>query len=381
MTMEGKIVEAYTAEHREELRRLTETLCRIPAPLNGERARAEFCKAWLEARGAKDVRLDGADNAVLELNAGASGRLTVFMAHTDTVFPDTAPMEVRRENGRMLCPGVGDDTANLAVLLLAARFLLERDIRPAGGFLLAANSGEEGLGNLKGCRRLMEDYRGRVARVISFDGYEDQIWNRAVGSSRYRVTLRTEGGHSFRDFGCRNAIAQLAQMIGALYAIRPVWGPAGSTTTYNVGAIRGGTSVNTIAQEASMLYEYRSDAAEGLAGMEEAFQSVAAAWRAMGVSVEVESLGRRPCASPDLDQAAQRELTEQCAAILKRCTGRVPRVESGSTDCNIPLSLGIPALSFGVCAGGGAHTREEWIETDSLERGLRIAIETMLRFA
>ena len=375
--MEMEQIKAYAAAHADEARQLTEELCRIPAPSGKERARAEFCRDWLERCGTKDVRIDGADNMVLELNAAGSDALTVLMAHTDTVFPDTEPMEVHQEGGRLLCPGVGDDTANLAVLLLAARFLLEQGISPKHGLVIAANSGEEGLGNLRGSRQLMADYRGRVARMISFDGYYNRLWNKAVGSARYRVTVRTRGGHSFRDFGAPNAIALLAEIISALYDIQPHWGPAGTVTTYNVGMVQGGTSVNTIAQEASMLYEYRSDEAAGLRGMEEAFLAVVEDFRVRGADIEVESLGVRPCGE-GVDPVAQAALSDWSEALLRRYTGGNIVVEPASTDCNIPLSLGIPAVSFGLCGGGGAHTRQEWIETASLETGLCIALETVL---
>ena len=296
----------------EELKALVEELCRIPAPSGSERARAEFCKNWLEQYGAKTVRVDEADNAVLELNAESSRNLTVLMAHTDTVFPDTEPFAVQHDGGRMCCPGVGDDTANLAVLLMAARYLLEQGICPKDGLLIVANSGEEGLGNLRGCRQLMGDYKGRVARVISFDGYYDRLWNKAVGSGRYEVTIRTQGGHSFRDFGTPNAIALMAQLVSQLYAIVPDFGPEGSATTYNVGVIRGGTSVNTVAQEASILYEYRADSAEGLRGMEEAFRCIVAEWERRGVDIAVTSLGVRPC-EEHLDPSAQKNLSPlQC---------------------------------------------------------------------
>ena len=375
--MEMEQIKAYAAAHADEARQLTEELCRIPAPSGKERARAEFCRDWLERCGTKDVRIDGADNMVLELNAAGSDALTVLMAHTDTVFPDTEPMEVHQEGGRLLCPGVGDDTANLAVLLLAARFLLEQGISPKHGLVIAANSGEEGLGNLRGSRQLMADYRGRVARMISFDGYYNRLWNKAVGSARYRVTVRTRGGHSFRDFGAPNAIALLAEIISALYDIQPHWGPAGTVTTYNVGMVQGGTSVNTIAQETSMLYEYRSDEAAGLRGMEEAFLAVVEDFRVRGADIEVESLGVRPCGE-GVDPVAQAALSDWSEALLRRYTGGNIVVEPASTDCNIPLSLGIPAVSFGLCGGGGAHTRQEWIETASLETGLCIALETVL---
>ena len=378
--MEMEQIKAYAAAHADEARQLTEELCRIPAPSGKERARAEFCKAWLERYGAQNVRIDSADNMVLELNVAGSDALTVLMAHTDTVFPDTEPMEVHQEGGRLLCPGVGDDTANLAVLLLAARFLLEQGISPKHGLVIAANSGEEGLGNLRGSRQLMADYRGRVARMISFDGYYNRLWNKAVGSARYRVTVRTRGGHSFRDFGAPNAIALLAEIISALYDIQPHWGPAGTVTTYNVGMVQGGTSVNTIAQETSMLYEYRSDEAAGLRGMEEAFLAVVEDFRVRGADIEMESLGVRPCGE-GVDPVAQAALSDWSEALLRRYTGGNIVVEPASTDCNIPLSQGIPAVSFGLCDGGGAHTRQEWIETASLETGLCIALETMLRFS
>jgi acetylornithine deacetylase/succinyl-diaminopimelate desuccinylase-like protein len=375
--MEREEILAYAAARAEETAALTEALCRIPAPSGKERNRAEFCKDWLERHGARKVRIDDADNAVLELNAEDSRALTVVTAHTDTVFPDTEPMEPRRAGDRLLCPGAGDDTANLAALLMAARCLLEQGIRPERGLVIAANSGEEGLGNLRGCRRLMEAYRGRVARMISFDGYLDRLWNRAVGSSRFRISVRTQGGHSFRDFGTPNAIVRLSELIEALYAVRPCWGPPETVTTYNVGAVCGGTSVNTIAQEASMLYEYRSDDAAGLRGMDAAFRAAVETVRAKGTDVEIVHLGTRPCGE-GVDPAAQQALTALCGGILQAHTGRMPVIESASTDCNIPLSLGIPAVSFGLCRGGGAHTREEWVELSSLETGIAAAVETLL---
>lgn len=235
MTVHREEIEQYIAAHSAELRQLTETLCRIPAPNRQERARVEFCKFWQEGRGARGIRIDEADNMVWEL-------------------------------------------------------------------------------------------------------------------------------------------------IGALYAIRPHWGPEGTVTTYNVGTVQGGTSVNTVAQEASMLYEYRSDEAAGLRGMEAAFQAVVEDFRTRGVQVEVEPLGTRPCGE-GVDPAAQRALSDWSEALLRHHTGGEIIVEPASTDCNIPLSLGLPAVSFGLCDGGGAHTREEWIETASLETGLRIALETLLHFA
>ncbi|SFP36071.1 Acetylornithine deacetylase/Succinyl-diaminopimelate desuccinylase [Oscillibacter sp. PC13] len=369
----------YIETHLAELHDLVKTLCQIPAPSGLERARAEFCCQWLERHGVKGVCLDAADNAILALNAYGQQKLTVFTAHTDTVFSDTTPFLPEEESGILRCPGVYDDTANLAVLLMAARFLAEHDVQPADGMLIVADSGEEGLGNLRGCRRLLKDYQGRIARLISFDLTYDQICAQAVGSSRYRVTVGGEGGHSFFDFGCQSAIDGLAQLISALYAVPIPQDSNGSKTTYNVGIIEGGTSINTIAQQASMLYEYRSDSVSCLVEMERSFHAVLTEARNRGWKVNAELLGTRPCAN-NLDADCQRALIETCSQIIDTHTGSVPAVVSGSTDCNIPLSMGIPAVSFGLCSGKGAHTRKEQLETASLKTGLGIALDVMLHF-
>ncbi len=359
-----------------ELYQLIEKLCGIPAPSHHEERRAEFCKNWLIENGAPagQVQIDAALNVVYKI-PGRSDQVAVFMAHTDTVFPDMEPMPYQEENGRMYAPGVGDDTANLAVLLLLARYVTQRGLVPDCTVLFVANSCEEGLGNLKGCRQLMQDYGEQTVEVISFDGYYNGLANDAVGSTRYQVTVRTEGGHSFGNFGNRNAIHQLAMIIDELYRIQV---PAQAKTTYNVGVISGGTSVNTIAQDASMLYEYRSESLTCQEYMKKAFETVIQRHREAGLEIEVEVLGNRPCAGT-IDQQRQQALTDELCAIIQRHSGKEPTVSASSTDCNIPLSMGINAACFGVCLGGGAHTRGEWIEKASLKTGFAIAGEAVLR--
>ena len=365
----------YTEASQQELEELILTLCRIPAPSHQEDARAAFCLDWFQKAGGKDVCIDDAKNVVCRWNAGTDKPLLIFMAHTDTVFPDLEPMEPVVESDKIYCPGVGDDTANLAVLMLSARYLLQHDIASDYEVLFVANSCEEGLGNLKGSRQLMQDYASRTAAVISFDGYMQGISNRAVGSARYKVTLRTEGGHSYGSFGNRNAIHLLASMITTLYDIKI---PDGlGRTTYNVGLIEGGTSVNTIAQNASMLYEYRSDDRKGLAFMKNAFEKVVEAYRAMDIPVEVELIGERPCSgTPDPEK--MRMLEETASAVIRTYGGMNPGFGAGSTDCNIPLSMDIPAICPGVVTGGKAHTREEFIDRDSLGPGLKVGLSLML---
>lgn len=368
-------VEKYLTETQEELLGLIKDLCRIPAPSHKEQNRAAFCKKWLQDAGAKGVYIDEALNVVYPI-ACDKGSIVVFMAHTDTVFPDLKPMPMTEKDGKLYCPGVCDDTANLAVLMMMAKYVTQRGLEPKQGLLFVANSCEEGLGNLKGSRQIMKDYGERIQAVFSFDGGYTGISNNAVGSTRYRVEVKTEGGHSYGSFGNRNAIAYLASMIQTLYNMKV---PTKAKTTFNVGMVSGGTSVNTIAQQAEMLYEYRSEDRACLAVMERMFGAVVEAYRAMDIEVNVEILGQRPCKG-DVDETEQERLTKKCLDIVTKYVGSVPECSAGSTDCNIPLSMGIPAVCVGVCHGQGAHTREEWLEISSLKAGSRVGAALILDY-
>ena len=367
----------YVSNHMPELIDLIKQLCLIPAPSNHEEERARFCHDWLKAAGYKNVYIDSALNAVCTLG-DLSGEIVIIMAHTDTVFPDTQPMPIREEDGKLHCPGVCDDTANLAMLLMTAKYLAQNNLEPACGLVLAANAGEEGLGNLKGSRKLLADYGKNTREVISLDGSWLAIANEAVGSSRYRVELKTEGGHSFSSFGNKNAIHQLAVLINSIYSIK-VPSDGKSRTTYNVGQIKGGTSVNTIAQQAEMLVEFRSDRAEFLSQLDGMFASLVEAHRKMGLDISVELVGSRPCSGP-VDPARQKDLTDRYSQLMASLTGHEPAVVSSSTDCNIPLSMGIPAVSFGALLGAGAHTREEWLDLASLTKGWPLVMATVLGY-
>jgi len=362
----------YLHDHAESALQLLVDLARIPAPSNREERRAAFCLDWLRSHGAQTAYLDDALNVIYPLGDTGDNDLMVFMAHSDVVFPDTTPLPLRIENGRIYCPGVGDDTANAVALLTAAGYIAEQKLSPKNcGVLLVINSGEEGLGNLKGCRKIMEDFGHRVREFVTFDGNANAIVTKAVGSRRYRVTVKTEGGHSYARFGAPNAIAQLSRLIARLYEIQV---PDIGKTTYNVGTISGGTSVNTIAQSAEMLYEFRSDEREGLAIMQGDFDRIVEGIRAEGVQIETEVVGDRPCGL-DVDNTP---LAARAAAAVRTHYGFEPRFTSGSTDCNIPLSMGIPAICPGCVLGAGAHTREEFVEIDSLLPGLKVASELIL---
>jgi len=236
---------------------------------------------------------------------------------------------------------------------------------------------EEGLGNLKGIRQIMQDYVGRIKRVYSFDLHYDAVYNKCVGSHRYEITLETEGGHSFQDFGAPNAIAVMSDLICRLYRCEvPVCGD--SRTTYNAGIAEGGTSVNTIAQRARFLYEYRSDSAECLEQMRVFFEKEIEKTGDMA-KVQVKTVGIRPCGGT-VDENILTEMSTAATAICRKHSHGPCVLRSGSTDCNIPMSQGIPAVCVGLCMGSGIHTREEKVQITSIARGLRIAAEVILGY-
>lgn len=349
---------------------LIRTLCAIPAPSHHEERRAAFVCDWLNAHGL-EASIDEALNVRCPMELEEHEDIVVIMAHMDTVFPDMEPMAMREEGGKMYCPGVGDDTTNLAAMMMLAAYLKEQKAKPACGVLFVANSCEEGLGNLKGCKAIMKAYGNRVKAFFSLDCEYHAVCSSAVGSSRYRITAKTRGGHSFSDFGNRNAIAVLAELVAALYQ-QETPKAEGTVTTYNVGMISGGTSVNTIAQQAEMLYEYRSDDADCMDVMERQLREILQKHAYEDAQIEVELLGTRPCGR-GVDPEAQKRLEAASAAAIERYVGLKPPMAAGSTDCNIPLSMGIPSVCFGVYNGAGAHTREEWVETASILPGMKAA--------
>lgn len=356
---------------------LIRALCAIPAPSHHEERRAAYIWNWFQARGMQ-AEIDDALNVICEVGAKDARETVIVMAHTDTVFPDMEPMPLHEEEGKMFCPGVGDDTTNVAAMMLMAHYLHSHGFRPSCRVVFVANSCEEGLGNLKGCKAIMHAYGEGVKAFLSLDGGIDSVCARAVGSSRYSITARTQGGHSFADFGNRNAIEVLAKLTCALYEQQvPV--REGSVTTYNVGMISGGTSVNTIAQEAQMLYEYRSNDAVCLDVMRNQLERILNDQKSADAKIEVELLGLRPCGRGG-DEEAQSALENACCDALALYAGTKPEVRAGSTDCNVPLSMGIASACFGVYLGAGEHTREEWVQLDSIAGGMKAAMSVLLNW-
>jgi len=358
--------------HKEEQMELLKELAAIPAPSHQEEKRVDFISNWLKQQGAEGVYVDEARNVVLPFGCDGKDDITVYMAHTDVVFPDLDALPVHEADGNLFAPGVGDDTANVVALMLCAKYLLTNGCQPKEPVLIVFNSCEEGLGNLKGVRQIMADYRSRIRELVSFDCLYNEIFVRAVGSERWKVSASTCGGHSYSAFGNPNAIAYLAELVTKLYR-QELPKVEDRKVTYNVGSISGGTSVNTIAQNAEILYEYRSDDKDCLALMRKQFMELVDAAQCPEASFEVTCIGERPCGS-DVPEEAHEKLISRSVEAIVTATGSCPIRRSASTDANIPLSLGVPAVTFGLYMGDKMHTREEYVEIDSLETGLRIGL-------
>ena len=371
-------IKQYAKDNHERVLELIRDLCKIPAPSHFEHKRAEFCKKWFEDMGAHGAYIDDALNVILPINCDNSNEITVIAAHTDTVFPDTEALPFTEDDEKMYCPGVGDDTANLSVLMLTAEYFIKNNLVPEKGIMFVCNACEEGLGNLKGTRQLFKDFEGRIAQFISFDSAFPRIYDGCVGSHRYEVEVLTPGGHSWGKFGTANAIAHLAEIIAEIYKIK-VPEKEGTRTTYNVGIIEGGTSVNTIAQNAKMLCEYRSTDFECLSVMKEKFEAIFKAAQKDDVCVNVNLVGDRPC--QNVDQEKIERMKQIAIPIIEDVVGQKATFAKASTDCNIPLSMGISALCLGVCSFNGAHTREEWLEKKSMLPGLEAGIRLARAFA
>ncbi len=370
------MTDSYINKHTDELFALLRELAAIPAPTGHEEKRAEFCKNWLESAGAVGVYTDEKNNVVFPYQCEGKDGITALFAHTDTVFPDMEPMEYSDDGEFIRCPGICDDTANLAVLMMSAKFVIESRVNAPSGLLFVCNSSEEGLGNLAGTRQIFKSFAGRISRFVTFDGTIGGIVDRCVGSHRYELTVKTKGGHSYGAFGNKSAVVELSKIISDIYSITPPKS-GGSKTTYNVGMITGGTSVNTIPESASMLCEYRSDDLHSLNVMKARFEEIFEKARTEDVDVSVALVGERPCMGK-VDPDEHELLISICEKIICETAGVKPSRASGSTDANVPLSLGIPAVCIGACVGGGTHTRSEWLDKKSLTTGLEIGIKTAL---
>jgi acetylornithine deacetylase/succinyl-diaminopimelate desuccinylase-like protein len=366
-------------------------MARIAAPPFGEAARG----AWLAERfrevGLDDVRVDDVGN-VFGVHPGYGQRYVALSAHIDTVFPANTPLNIRQQGSRLYGPGVSDNGAGVTAMLAIAALLRSVRVRHALPFVFIGNVGEEGEGDLRGMRHIFATPRWKdsIAYSVVLDGAgSDTIVAEALGSRRFEVIVRGPGGHSWSDFGAPNPIVVLAKAIETFTAT-PV--PSTPKTTFNIGVIRGGTSVNSIPESASMKVDIRSTSMAEMERLEQtlrmalsravedetmAAEMKSSAQKRPGVSCEVVAIGNRPAG--ELSTGAR--ILHVIRAVDAQLNNAA-QVQRASTDANIPLSLGQEAIAIGGGGtGGGAHTLQEWFDGNGRELGLKRILLTMLALA
>lgn len=372
------------ASHLDWINERQARLTEIPAPPFQEGLRAAAVKTLLADSGL-NTQVDPAGNVIGELPGLNEREIVVLSAHLDTVFPAGTDVRVRRDGSRLLAPGISDNGTGLAALLAIARTMHEAQISPQRTVLFVADVGEEGEGNLRGMRALVDAYRERLKAVIVLDGAgTDYVTTIALASRRLEVVVTGPGGHSWSDFGMPNPINALVR--GSVRFINTKV-PTSPRTTFNLGQIEGGTSVNSIPHEARLKVDVRSESEDELVRLESALRECMAAGvrdemeasrdRSRRLEWKVEILGSRPGG----ELAAESPLLASLRAA-DAIVGNESRIERSSTDANIPLSLGIDAISIGAGGnGGGAHSLLEWYEPAGREIGLKRALLTLIGVA
>jgi tripeptide aminopeptidase len=361
-------------------------LTEIPAPSFQEAERAAAIKPLFAAAGF-NVQTDSLGNVIGELRGvGDSKDVVILSAHIDTVFPAGTAVQVRRDGERLLAPGISDNGTGLAALVAIARAIHEAQIQPQRSILFVANVGEEGEGNLRGMRAIIEAYRPRLKAVVVLDGAgTDHVTTKALASRRLEVIITGPGGHSWSDFGLPNPINALVR--GSVRFINTKV-PQSPRTTFNLGQIEGGTSVNSIPFEARLKVDVRSESEDELTRLENALRECITAGvrdemeasrdRSRGkLEWKLQSLGVRPGGELASDSPLLAALRAADAIV-----GNDSRIERSSTDANVPLSLGIDAISIGAGGnGGGAHSLQEWYDPAGRQLGLQRALLTLLGIA
>jgi len=367
-------------------------MARIPAPPFGETARGEWLQQRFRELGLEEVSTDEVGN-VFAVHPGNGSRCVSLSAHMDTVFPAGTPLNVRQQGNRLYGPGVSDNGAGVAALLAVAAGLRAASVPHSAPILFIGNVGEEGEGDLRGMRHIFSSSRWKdsiVASLILDGAGSDTIVAEALGSSRFEVIVRGPGGHSWSDFGAPNPIVALARSIQAFSQTSV---PSSPKTTFNIGVIRGGTSVNSIPESVSMRVDIRSTSMAEIERLEAALrcaleravfeESEASEKRSpsqrrfSGLSHEVIPIGNRPAG--ELERGAH---ILQVIHAVDEHLGNTAQVQRASTDANIPLSLGREAIAIGGGgSGGGAHTLQEWFDCNGRELGLKRILLTLLALA
>jgi tripeptide aminopeptidase len=336
----------------------------IPAPTFNESKRGEFIYERFVQEDLMDVEIDEIGNVLGRLPGSGTTLPIVVSAHLDTVFLSGTDLGCERLPDKVTGPGVGDNAVGLAGLFGLLWELNQQQVKLNSDLWLVANVGEEGLGNLRGMREVVNRFAGQIQAYIILEGMAlGQVYHRGLGVRRFRITVNTSGGHSWVDYGKPSAVHELAQIVTRLLAIQL---PEGSRTTMNVGVISGGTSVNTIAAEASLDLDLRSEDVAALEDLVKSVEVTVQEFQGPDVRVSIDLIGQRP-----VGEISQNHPLVALAVQGLEMVGIQPRLNIGSTDANIPLSLGYPAICLGLTTGNGAHTVNEYINSPPLELGLK----------
>jgi tripeptide aminopeptidase len=339
-----------------------EAVCLVPAPPYKEDRRAEFVAGLFRELG-YEPEIDAIGNVVARRAGRGEAPSIVLVGHTDTVFPEGTEIKVTCGEGTLSGPGIGDNSLGVAALLGIARALDELNETTAGDLILIANVGEEGLGNLRGARHAVDTFESELGAVIAVEGHSlGRVTNGAVGSKRIKVTVRGPGGHSWGAFGQPSAIHELGHIIHEIDSLEVAANPK---TTYNVGVIQGGVSVNTIAPEATSVIDMRSVDVGSLDYLAQRVDRIIQERSRDQISTHIEVLGERPAG--ETDQSAP---IVQTALRILRDLGLEPYTDASSTDANIPISRGIPAVCVGITRGEGSHTLGETIQIEPIATGM-----------
>lgn len=347
----------------------------IPAPTFAEQPRAAYVAEQFRALGLQDVRQDALYN-VYGLLPGANPSLPgiMIMAHTDTVFSAQTDLTVRRENGTIHGAGLGDNSIGVAGMLGLAYALREQAIVPACDLWFVATSREEGLGDLDGARMAYDTLRDKIQAVVNVEGLAyGYVYRAGIAVRRLHIVARAEGGHSWLHFGRESAIHKIVQLGAAITAIET---PETPRTTYNIGMVEGGQSINSIATDAGIWLDLRSEDTVALTELENAVRALVAQIQQDDVQIEVEVVGDRPAGQI----SAQHPLVRGAVAALAE-NGVRATLQVGSTDGNIPLAAGCPTVTVGITRGGNAHRLDEFIEVGPVANGMRQLIGLVLAAA
>jgi tripeptide aminopeptidase len=360
----GKMMDDYLAE---KVLDLTIQIQQIPAPTFHEQRRAAFVQQRFQEEGLK-VELDTAGNVYTCLPSSGAALPVVVIAHLDTVFPDTTDLTVSHYPERVCAPGIGDNSLGVASLFSLIWHYREEHKTLPGDTWLVADVCEEGLGDLRGMHAIVDRFQDKVSGYIILEGLAlGQVYRCGLGIRRYRITANTPGGHSWTDFGKPSAIHELAALINCLVDI-PL--PINPRTSLNVGVITGGVSVNSIAGNASFELDMRSESQKTLDELVNKVLLLVKHANKKDVDMTAELIGSRPSGELAMDHPLVKAAVE---SLQKK--GVTPQFNISSTDANIPLSMGLPAVGVGITRGGGAHTAAEYILTEPVAQGLEILID------